>query len=104
MTPVNDSTNQIEPASLRITYVRTDSLQYSFFCFCSLPFFSYYEWTLEDPGLETPFYDSHTHHSEIHYTFHAPGKAKLTVSITEFDMGAFRLDTLATTSMTINVH
>ena len=88
ITPEDDPTEPVDPYDgMHITYLPVDSLAYIFICAvgCNVPSSTaLVRWEIVDPGLDEP-YQKITHSSEIiSYHFHAPGKARITVTLEEY--------------------
>lgn len=87
VTPVDDSTGSIEPADgMRISYVRNDSLAYTF-TGSNFPIFvssTTIQWDIIDPGLAEPYQVRKRQYESLNYTFQAPGKARITLTLEEY--------------------
>lgn len=85
--PVNDPTEPIEPADgMRISYVRNDSLAYTF-TGSNFPIFvssTTIQWDIIDPGLAEPYQVRKRQYESLNYIFHAPGKARITLTLEEY--------------------
>lgn len=87
ITPVDDPTEPIEPADgMRISYVRNDSLAYTF-TGSNFPIFvssTTIQWDIIDPGLAEPYQVRKRQYESLNYTFQAPGKARITLTLEEY--------------------
>ena len=87
ITPVDDPT---EPADgMRISYVRNDSLAYTFTGsnFPILSSSTTIQWDIIDPGLAEPYQVRKAQWESLNYIFHAPGKARITMSTLKTQTG-----------------
>lgn len=87
ITPVDDPTEPIEPSDgMRISYVRNDSLAYTF-TGSNFPIFvssTTIQWDIIDPGLAEPYQVRKRQYESLNYIFHAPGKARITLTLEEY--------------------
>lgn len=90
ITPVDDPTEPVEPGdNMRITYMRNDSLAYTF-TGSNFPIFTTsttVQWDIIDPGLDEPYQTRCLMVDPVIYTFHALGKARITLSTLRMETG-----------------
>lgn len=90
ITPVDDPTEPVDPGDgMRISYVRNDSLAYTF-TGSNFPIFassSNIQWDIIDPGLAEPYQVRMRQYESLNYIFHAPGKARITLSTLKIETG-----------------
>ena len=109
ITPVDDPTEPVDPADgMRITYMRNDSLAYTFTGsnFPILSSSTTIQWDIIDPGLAEPYQVRKIQWESLNYIFHAPGKARITLSTLRTETGTgtelYVLD--KSTSITVDVY
>lgn len=90
VTPVDNPTEPVDPADgMRISYVRNDSLAYTF-TGSNFPIFTSsttIQWDIIDPGLAEPYQVRKIQYESLNYIFHAPGKARITLSTLKTETG-----------------